>query len=432
MNLTKFQIFFFFIAILLIAVALFFFATYRGQSESYDKITIWGTVESQLFETYINDLVQVNKVKIEVSYIQMSETQLGQALLESLAANAAPDAVLMSHEMALKNTSRLYDIPFTLISDQQFKDTFIQGAEIYTTQNGHIALPFLVDPLVLYWNRPMLSDAGLTVPPRFWDELPALTAILTKKDSELNILKTTIALGEYSNVVNAKEILATLLMQAGTPLVQRSTSGTYRSALAERYNYTISPAETALNFYTQFANPIKTVYSWNRSLMNSRDYFTAGDSAFYIGYASEYQTLVRKNPNLDIGVTLVPQARTTDPRLVYGKMYGFSIVRKAGNAANTFTVLSILTNPANAALMQKFTNLPPAHRELLAIKPINNAAAAVFYDSAIRSRAWYDVNKEESNTIFQALVESITTGRNSLTGAISEANSKLQSVVQQQ
>ena len=54
---------------------------------------------------------------------------------------------------------------------------------------------------------------------------------------------------------------------------------------------------SVLKFYTDFADPLKDVYSWNKSFSNSRDAFSAENLVFYLGYASELQSLINKNPN---------------------------------------------------------------------------------------------------------------------------------------
>ena len=56
--------------------------------------------------------------------------------------------------------------------------------------------------------------------------------------------------------------------------------------------------ETALLFYTDFTNPSKTSYSWNAALPQSFDAFTSGELAAYLGYASEYNSIISRNPNL--------------------------------------------------------------------------------------------------------------------------------------
>ena len=56
--------------------------------------------------------------------------------------------------------------------------------------------------------------------------------------------------------------------------------------------------ESVLRFYTQFADPAKETYSWNKTFQNDKNAFISGKLAFYFGYASEYKDIQQKNPNL--------------------------------------------------------------------------------------------------------------------------------------
>lgn len=39
------------------------------------------------------------------------------------------------------------------------------------TKDSIIAFPLTIDPLVMYWNRDILSNAGIVKPPAYWDEI---------------------------------------------------------------------------------------------------------------------------------------------------------------------------------------------------------------------------------------------------------------------
>ncbi len=64
------------------------------------------------------------------------------------------------------------------------------------------------------------------------------------------------------------------------------------------------------DFYTRFARPDNTLYSWNRSFSSDRDRFVSGDLALYFGYGSEGKELERLNPNLNFDIAEVPQGAT--------------------------------------------------------------------------------------------------------------------------
>ena len=156
---------------------------------------------------------------------------------------------------------------------------------------------------------------------------------MNQQTSAQTVTKSLIALGTYENIENARAILSLLFMQAGYKMSERSESG-YRSDLMDVRSGMLgaSPAESALNFYTEFANPTKTVYSWNRSLPNNRQAFLAGDVALYLGFASERAGLAEANPNLDFDMATTPNPGTATTRMTYGKAYAFAIPRASKNA----------------------------------------------------------------------------------------------------
>ena len=104
-------------------------------------------------------------------------------------------------------------------------NTFIQQAELYLKTDGSLAVPFIVDPLVMYWNRDSFTNAGIATPPKFWDEFTGLNTKLTQKDVNSNIRKSAIAMGEFTNISHAREILGTLFLQSGNPVTYRDTTG---------------------------------------------------------------------------------------------------------------------------------------------------------------------------------------------------------------
>jgi ABC-type glycerol-3-phosphate transport system substrate-binding protein len=243
---------------------------------------------------------------------------------------------------------------------------------------------------------------------------------MTKKDGALNVTQSAIAFGEFGNIDNAKAVLANLFLQAGTSITSREG----RSTLSESYGKPLLPAEAAINFYTEFSNPVKPFYSWNRSLPNSQTAFVAGDLAVYFGFASELPLLQLKNPNLNFDVAYVPTSREGGVYVSYGNFYGLAISKNSKNPNAAFQVSSTLASSNGAQAMEAIFGLPPARRDLLAIKP-KSPFKEIFYGSTIRAKAWLDPDVAVSTLIFKNMIESITSGRERTSAAVSRASSEL-------
>jgi ABC-type glycerol-3-phosphate transport system substrate-binding protein len=268
----------------------------------------------------------------------------------------------------------------------------------------------------------------VTRPPVSWTEIAGLIPKMTKVDQSANILNSTVALGEFRNVVNAKDILSALFIQSGTPIVSLSSDGVFQSTLKDNYGLGTSPAVLALQFYSDFSNPSRPQYSWNRSLANSLDTFANGDLAMYFGFASEFTLIKTKNPNLNFSTALLPQIAGAKVNSTFGYMLGMSIMRSSTNPSGAYTVINALTSAEAFPFWSSIFNLPSARRDILS-QPETNATKSVFNQSAIISKGWYDPNALSTGAIFQNMVESYTTGRESIDSVISTASARLDSLL---
>jgi multiple sugar transport system substrate-binding protein len=332
--------------------------------------------------------------------------------------------VLLPQDLILRQADKFALLPYENYSERTFKDSFIEGSEIYMTPSGIIGLPFSVDPIVMYWNRDIFGSAGVSLPPTSWTELYALAPKIISKDSNGNISRAMVAMGASANVAHAKEVISLLAIQAGTPIVARNAQGRVESAFARSAGQV--PGEQAINFYTEFSNPSKPAYSWNRSLGLDRDLFLAGKLAMYFGYASEVAAIRAANPNLNFDVASVPQ--TASRKATFGAMTGFAFLKSSPNLAASVSAAALLTTAELQTLWASETNLPPVRRDLLGTTPAN-AFLAVFYKSALMSRAWLDPYREATSDVFTRLVDNVTSGRYRASEAVSTASSEIDALI---
>jgi len=431
-ELSTFQIAVLGIFVFAAVAGLVVFATFRGggrDSGEIGKVLIWGTIERDVMDSLILELREGQDGFSEVSYVEKDQRTFDSEFVNALAAGTGPDLVLIGQDTILLHADKLLLTPFDSYSERLFKDTFIEEGELYLFPGGVLGLPFLIDPLVMYWNRDIFSTKGIASPPVYWDELFVLAPRVTQRDQSSNIVQSLIALGEYRNVVHAKEIISTLFMQAGTPITARNERGELEVVLDEQFGFSSPPAEAALRFYTEFSNPIKSVYSWNRALPDSRQSFLAGDLAIYLGFSGELALLRRSNPNLNFDLAPIPQSRDADRKITFGRMQAFAIPRTSSDPASAFLAATIFTRSDIAARAATLAGLPPVRRDLLAGAP-SDAAGSVFYDAALAARAWLDPEPSTTHGIFQRMIESTLSGRARLFEAVQTANRELRNVLE--
>ena len=428
---SKFQLIFLGILIVAVIAAVGVFALNKASSGVTANVVIWGTLP----DTSVKALLQRSDVtsaleskKVAVTYVTKPENTFDQSVVEAIATGKGPDAVLISQDAALQYLDKVAQIPYSSFSQRSFKDTYVQEAELFLTSQGIEALPFAIDPMVMYWNRTLFANAGIANPPTLWSQLYVQDGVISKInkiDENHNILKTALALGTYNNVFHAKDIMSLLMFQAGSSIVSKNNNGNLMSGLnmvssASSQNGAVA----SLNFYTQFADPAKSLYSWNTAMPLSRDNFTSGDLALYFGYASELNDLYTRNPNLNFDVASVPQGQNSSVNTTFGKVYGLAILKSSLNVAASANAIITLTNSTSQSAWSDISGYPPVTKDLLSQTP-SSPFMTVFYTAALQSKGWLDPNRTVTDGIFGDMVNNVLSGSKLPEDTVQDANNRL-------
>lgn len=427
-NLKPFQVIimgvFGFIALL----GLFLFANFQGFSSGAAQVgtvSIWGTLPADKMSMALIAFREAHQEYSKVTYTARPQESFDADLAEAIATGQGPDLIILTQEDLLAAEAKLSPIPSSDFSERDFRDNYLPIHELYLIQGGTYAIPFLVDPLVLYYNRPILASSGAARPPATWEAVTGLAATVNQQTDAQTVTRSLIALGTYENVENARAILSLLFLQAGYGISERTATGV-RSSLGDSKDdvFGMTPSESALNFYTEFANPGKTVYSWNRSLPNSRQAFVAGDLALYLGFASERAELAAANPNLDFDMSAAPAPGTNATRTTYGRAYAFAIPRATQNADGALTVALTLSDQDSGPLFARAFGMVPAHRG--ALSPLaGDLYEPVYYPEALVARGWLSPAPIDTDRIFATMVGNVLSGREGISNAITTTNESL-------
>ncbi len=415
----------------MIVVGIGVFSLFRsGTSGSVGNVTIWGTLDQKIMDQVLMTARQQDKSFLNVAYVQKNSDTYDSVLVSSMASGAAPDIFLLPQDEAVLFANKIIPIPYASLSQSTFVSSFIDEGQLFLTPTGSLALPFTIDPLVMYWNRDMFATAGIQQPPQYWNDLLTLAPKISSPATVgSSVKKSAVALGGWSNISYAKEILSALIMQAGDPILTRDAQGKLVASLGSNLQQAAeNPTASALRFYTDFANPAKVTYSWNNSLPLSQDAFVAGDLAIYFGLASDYTTLASRNPNLHFSVAVLPQVQGNSSTMTFGRMTGLAIPRTAPNPSGAFTIVQKLTSQSEIAAMVQQTSLPPVRRDIT-VDTSGNAASAVFVQSALIAHAWDDVDPSATSDLFKSMVESVVSGASQPDAAVSESSLSLQALV---
>lgn len=394
---------------------------------SVGSVVIWGTLEQDQAEYLLEAMRTQNDALQDVNYVEQDPRTYEQDLLNAMASGQSPDLFLVSETQLGAFEDKILAIPYSYVSQSEFVSSYIDEGQMFLVPNGSLALPFLVDPLVMYWNRDLFGTAGVAKAPEHWNDFLELAPKINAFDNRQNISRSVVALGAYQNVTHAKEILSTLMMQAGDPIVARTAQGKLVPTLGQNTSGT-NPAESALRFYTEFSNPSKTTYSWNRALPESKEAFVGGQLAVYFGFASELAEIEDRNPNLRVGVAKMPQLQGAGAEMTYGRLTGLAVPRASRNVAGAAAVAKILTSQSALNVLAIYNRLPAARRDV-GLSVADNAAADVFQRSALIARGWVDPSSAKTDDLFKVMIESVISGKNEPAGAVGEAAVELSALL---
>lgn len=383
-------------------------------------VILWGTFKSEHVLSLLEEFNNANPSFV-VQYVQKSSKDFNQELLEALASGQGPDMFFLSGNLAFHYNNKILAIPYQNYSLSSFKRSFVSAGEVFLTSRGILAFPMTVDPLVMYYNRSMLDANGIVNPPDNWDDFINIVPTLNQKDETNKIIKSAVALGHFSNVSHAKDILATLFMQTGNKIVTEK-NGRFISDLSVSIG--LFSLNNILEFYTDFANPQKNIYSWNKSLPNSRDFFSANNLAFYFGYTSELSSLINKNPNLNFLVAEIPQIKGSGFKLTSARITGLAISAFSKNPNTAFIAASKLSSGSFPSKLAQNLRVIPARRDLLVVKQ-DDAYSPTFYSSALYARSWLDPSSKDTDDIFRGMIDGVLSNRLNISAAISDAHAKL-------
>lgn len=408
--------------------AVFVFATFSGSSgNAVGEVVIWGTIEEGVMRDVMNAARKDHDGYEQVAYTQLPEESFVSTLIEAIAANRGPDLILLSSSSVVNESDKLITIPYRSVSRRDFQDAFIEAGEVFLTTDGVLGLPFYIDPYVLYWNRTLFSRGGVPRAPRYWDEVSDIASVLSIHSQNGTLTQSAVALGEWTNVNHAKDIFISLIAGLGNPVIVRTEEGKLRSTLSENSGEGTSPAESSLRFYTEFADPVKSVYSWNRSQPQSSQAFLAGSLAMYLGRASEVFDIRASNPNLNFDIAPYPEVRGGQVATP-ASLYAFAIPRGSTNTDGALQVAILFTGQDVQRKLVEATSLPSVRRDVLSVSP-ENPYEATFRDAALNAFVFRDPNPIETDKIFERMIEGVSSGKLRISEAVRSGQTELNALL---
>ncbi len=400
-----------------------------------DKITleVWGTFDDSDHYAPLIDKFRQSYPWIEINYKKFPYEEYERALLEAWALGKGPDIFLLHNTWLPKYQSHAYPLPYDKknpLTAQDYQRTFMPVASYDFVRGDQIyAMPLFVDTLALYYNEGIFEEiyrnnpdeAWILTPPKTWDDLIKTVNYVIKKDEWGNIERAGIAMGTSNNINRASDILSLIMLQSGAKMVSDDlkTAIFDRSTVVNGISY--NPGERSLNFYTDFANPRKKVYTWNIKRDYSIDDFAEGDVAMMIGYSYLIDTLKKKNPNLKFKVVPMPQIKESPTPVNYANYWAPAVSVLSGYKKEAWDFIRFASSAENVWLYIWRTHRPASRLDMVSYQEREMPELSAFARQGITAQSWYQIDNDAVEKIFLEMIEKVNYSRASASGAVNTA-----------
>ena len=255
------------------------------------SLTYWGLWESAVNVNQIISDYQKDHPNVTIVYEKKSHQQYRESLQSQIEAGEGPDIFRFHNTWVPMLEGILAEVPQDVVSNGEFRDNFYPtvSLDLRNSQKKFVGVPLEIDGLGLFWNEEIFNAAGITGPPKTWQELTDIASKLTVRGPGGNITTAGVALGTASNVDHFSDILGLMILQnGGDPKLP-----------------TGQQAADALEYFTSFSMNASRV--WDAFLPSSTVAFTGGNLAMYFGPSWRAIEIRNNKPLLKFQVAPVPQ-----------------------------------------------------------------------------------------------------------------------------
>ena len=387
------------IAAVLIIVALVIFGPGRKPPAPIPaNLVFWGLESEASWRPVIQKFREKNET-ITVEYTQIDPANYEQKLINALANGTGPDIFMLKSSQIVPHASKIAPAPQGElgVSPKEYARIFadIASADLITPEGQIIGMPLSLDTLALFYNKDIFNAENIAIPPRTWEEVTDLGRRLTKVAPNGDIIMSGLALGTGTNTDHAMEILSPLMLQSGSPVVERAT----REVKISR-----KEAREAFLFYISHTRLSDPNYSWNVRMPHSLDVFAQDRAAMAIGFLSDIDSLRKQNPHLNLGIAPFPQPADARTPLTYGR-YTFPTVSKQSRVQEAaWQFLLYAASSEGAKLFLDATHRAPIHRTLIAADTASGELD-IFWRQALIARNWPIPDETTSRRLFEQAID---------------------------
>lgn len=394
-----------------------------NQTPNRSPISVWGVFDdAETMRPFLQGFTNTEVPGARVDYKKKSPVdQYESELTNALAENRGPDVFLIHSSWLPRWKNRLLPAPVELLPEKQVREAFVDEVGKNAISQGRVlALPLFMDSLALYYNKDIFNAAGIARPPKTWLEVMEIVKRTTKFNpvEQNQIDQHGITMGAGKNVNRASDILSVLMMQNGVDILDNEGIPSFSEN---------ADAVRALQFFTDFANPNKDIYTWNQRSDYSLDAFSEGEAAMMINYSYHMATIKGKNPRLNLGIAPLPQTETgnsDNPPKTYAGYWLLGVSKQTTNPDVAWRFVKYMISTPQARQYLEKSGYPPARRDLIS-ELQSDARIGVFAGQALYASSWPQVDNRLVDKLFTEAIDQVVSGQDTAEGAMRRAGEQL-------
>lgn len=398
-----------------------------GPTEQKANLEFWGVFDGTgAFQQAIDDFEKQHP-GTNISYKQFPYAEYERRVIDALASGIGPDVWMIHHTWVPKHQAKLMPLPEKisgiknpLMTVKEYQDTFVDVAARDFIIDGRIyAMPLYVDTLALYYNKDMLNAAGITRPPKTWEEFNADVELLAKLDAGRNIIQAGAAIGTATNINRPTDILMALMLQSGVQMTSSDNGEATFSKSVDNQRV----GEVAVQYYTDFSNPSTVVYTWNETMHYSIDAFVEGNVAMMLNYAHQQDVIRGKSARVNFGIAPMPQLSQNAPR-TYANYWVPAVSAASKYTDLAWQFVAFLASKGEATAYLNETQRPAARRDLVMLQK-DDLILGVFANQALTAQSWYQIDNVAIENIFADLINDVIHRERTIREAIQHAEDRV-------
>ncbi|OKH22804.1 ABC transporter substrate-binding protein [Hydrococcus rivularis NIES-593] len=347
----------------------------QSNPSSGQEIEFWTMQLQPQFTQYFNELIATFEKEnqgVKVRWVDVPWEAMENKILSAVSAKTAPDVVNLNPNFASQLATRdaWLDLNKQLTTEnkQQYLPKIWQAS---TINNISFGIPWYLTTRVTIYNKDLLAKAGISEPPKTYEELAKVAAQVKEKTGKYAFFITFVP-GDSAEVLES-------LVQMGVKLVDEKGKAAFNTPEG------IAAFKYWVDLYQKELLPPEVLTQGHRY---AAELYQAGETALLASGAESLQTIENNAPNIAQVSAAAPQISGKTGKKNVAVM-NLTIPRDTDKPEQAVKFALFVTNSANQLAFAKAANVLPSTEEAVKeyIKELDKGGNATPIEQARRVSA---------------------------------------------